>query len=508
MRADTPDGAESRTPESLGDVHLSGRDGVAMLDSLRTRLIVSHALPILLLLPLISFVLVYLLETRYFMVNLASEMEIEAVLIGDILEANSAVWGDQTIAAQRVRQLQEQLPHRLPARIMLLDGEGNILASSLAEDIERIGQPVESNVERRALAGDVAWDIQYSAGLGERVVDVAVPVTDTRGHVVGVVRLSHSVAQIAERLNPLRWFVLGTFAAGVAVAVALSFVLAGSLSSSILQLTRSVEMFSVDSPPQSLPVSGSREMRTLITGYNDMAQRLFDSEMARRQLLAGIVHEVGRPLGGINAAAQLLSRRERPEPELVHELATDIEAEAQDIVQQIDDLALLAQSDRGTLTLQREEIRLEELFSERCYRAVARIRKDGLEFEATFAPDLPPVYVDPSRVAQVLCNLLDNARKYTNPGGLVTVDARLEEDAEGAHTIAMRVADSGPGIPFEEQDKIFQYFYRIPQEDQVTEGMGIGLPLARQLAQVHGGTLEVESVPGQGATFVLRIPVQ
>jgi signal transduction histidine kinase len=320
------------------------------------------------------------------------------------------------------------------------------------------------------------------------------------------VRLSHSVAQIEERLNPLRWFVLGTFAAGVAVAVALSIVLAESLGSSIQRLAGAVDTFSVDAPPQELPVSGSREMQTLTAHYNDMAKRLYEYEASRRRLLAGIVHEVSRPLGGINAAAQLLSRRENPEPELVHELGGEIEAEVNEIMQQVDDLVLLAQSDRGTLQLQQQVVDLTDLFAERCGQAVARICKEGLQFDAHFAANLPPAYVDPSRIAQVLCNLLDNARKYTSPGGLVTFDARLEEDAGGAPAIAMRVSDSGPGIPLDEQEKIFQYFYRIPQQGRVTEGMGIGLPLARQLAEAHGGTLELESLPGQGATFVLRVP--
>lgn len=477
-----------------------------MLDSLRTRLVISHALPILLLLPLIGIVLIYLLETRYFMVNLANEMEVEAVLIGDILEAYPEVWSDETIAAQRVQQLQDQLPHRLPDRIMLFNGEGNVMASTLADDTDRIGSYIETDVERRALAGDVAWDIRYSSGMGERVVDVAVPATDAQGRVLGVVRLSHSVAQIEERLNPLRWFVLGTFAAGVAVAVALSIVLAESLGSSIQRLAGAVDTFSVDAPPQELPVSGSREMQTLTAHYNDMAKRLYEYEASRRRLLAGIVHEVSRPLGGINAAAQLLSRRENPEPELVHELGGEIEAEVNEIMQQVDDLVLLAQSDRGTLQLQQQVVDLTDLFAERCGQAVARICKEGLQFDAHFAANLPPAYVDPSRIAQVLCNLLDNARKYTSPGGLVTFDARLEEDAGGAPAIAMRVSDSGPGIPLDEQEKIFQYFYRIPQQGRVTEGMGIGLPLARQLAEAHGGTLELESLPGQGATFVLRVP--
>ena len=478
-----------------------------MLESLRTRFILSHALPILLLLPLLSFVLLYLLETRYLTANLANEMVVQAALIGEMLQSDPAVWQDEQTATQRVSALQQRLPKHLPTRIMLLDRDGNVLASNLAADAGQIGLPVNDTVEQRALAGETAWDLRYSAELGEQVVDVAVPVFGEQNRVLGVVRLSHSIAQIEERRVPLRWFVLGTFAVGVVVAVALSIVLAGSLSASLLRLTRAMARFSIDAPPEVLPITGSREMRTLVARYNEIAQQLYKVEMARRRLLAGVVHEVSRPLGGINAAAQLLRRREQPDPDLVHELAGEIEVQVQDIRLQMDDLTLLAQSERGEFQLHFQAVDVAELFAARCGRVVARIRAEGLAIETHFAPDLPPVYADPSRIAQVLCNLLDNARKYSDPGEPIQVAAALEPSAGGNAMLAIRVRDAGPGIAPEEQERIFQFFYRNPTQGRVRDGMGIGLGLGRQLALAHGGTLHVESVPGQGATFVLRLPV-
>ncbi len=476
-----------------------------MFSSLRTRIILSHVLPIILLLPLLSFVLLYLIETRYFMVNAANEMAVQAALIGEILRADTGVWNSEESAEQIVDYLHQQLPSQLPARIMLLDSRGTVMASSLPVDAEQVGQEVQQEVERRALSGETAWDLQYSFGLGERVIDVAVPVLDDQGELLGVVSVSQSINQMAERLRPLRWVVLVTFAIGLLISSALAIVLANSLGASLLRLTHAVYHFSVGSPPEILPESGSREMRVLTAHYNEMAQRLYDYEVDRRRLLAGVIHEVSRPLGGINTAAQLLSRRTHMDPELVQELGGEIELSVEDIRQQIDDLSLLAQSQRGNLELHLEPLDVHELIDERCAHTINRIRKGGLQLTIDVSDDLPPILADPVRIAQVLNNLLDNARKYSPKGGRIAVSAALKSDSSALQTVVIRVTDEGPGIAETEQEKIFQYFYRSPANTQASSGMGIGLALAQELIKAHGGRLEVISAAGHGATFVLYL---
>ncbi len=393
-----------------------------------------------------------------------------------------------------------------PLRIMLIDGEGRLLASSLAQDAGRAGQAIEADVVVRALAGQDAWEIRYSRMLGEEVVDVAVPVVQN-GKVVGAVRLSHSMDEIMERLRSLRWFVFGTFATGLIAAALLGWFLARSMTAPLMNLARAVGQFKLGEDPTLVHPAGSREMNLLIARYNEMAHHLHQSEVERQRLLAGIVHEVSRPLGAVNSAAQLLVRRENLDMELVRELAGEIEEHIYEVSRQVNDLALLAQSELGGIPLNRQVIRLTDVYDQNFRHMAARMQRGGITLESDLPPEMPPVCADAARVAQILDNLLDNARKYTPAGGTVSVTARVEKLPGQKAMAALSVRDTGPGILAEEHGRVFEYFYRSPQTRPVHVGMGIGLALSRESARAHGGTLTLESEPGRGSTFTLRLPL-
>jgi signal transduction histidine kinase len=128
----------------------------------------------------------------------------------------------------------------------------------------------------------------------------------------------------------------------------------------------------------------------------------------------------------------------------------------------------------------------------------------GLGWQASIPKDLSTLEIDPDRLAQVVGNLLSNAVKYTPSGGTVTVTAGTAVD-EG---VWIRVSDSGPGIDPEEQERIFEPFHRSQRGRRFPQGMGLGLTIARDLVVAHGGRLEVESEPGQGSHFTVRLPAK
>jgi signal transduction histidine kinase len=126
----------------------------------------------------------------------------------------------------------------------------------------------------------------------------------------------------------------------------------------------------------------------------------------------------------------------------------------------------------------------------------------GLDWQADVPPRLPVIEVDPDRLAQVVGNLLSNAIKYTPAGGQVVVTAGVE-----GQEFWLSVADNGPGIASEEQQRVFEAFYRSERDRRFPQGLGLGLTIARDLVLAHGGRLELASEPGQGSGFTLHLPL-
>jgi len=156
----------------------------------------------------------------------------------------------------------------------------------------------------------------------------------------------------------------------------------------------------------------------------------------------------------------------------------------------------------GGLEMKREPVVLSEWLPQVLVPWQAAAQEKRLHWAADIPEELPTIQVDPVRLAQVIGNLLSNAIKYTPAGREVRVEAGQENDV-----VIIRVSDEGPGIPLEEQEKIFAPFYRGEQRRRIKQGMGLGLTIARDLAVAHGGRIEVDSAPGAGSRFALYLPV-
>ena len=224
--------------------------------------------------------------------------------------------------------------------------------------------------------------------------------------------------------------------------------------------------------------------------------------MARRQLLANLVHELGRPLGALRSAIHALSKGAGDDPQLLDDLTTGMDEETARLQHVLEDLAHLHDQVLGTLEMNLKPIALSEWLPRMLVPWQEAALEKKLEWKAEIPTDLPTVQADPVRLAQIIGNLASNAVKYTPSGRSVSVSCR----GRGAW-VWMRVSDSGPGISPEEQEHIFEPFYRGDQGRRIKQGMGLGLSIARDLALAHGGRLEVESQPGGGSSFTVWIPV-
>jgi two-component system sensor histidine kinase BaeS len=469
------------------------------MNTLRTRLIVSHLLPTLITIPLMGLALVYVLETQVLLANVSRELTGQATLLAEMMaDQQGGIWNDSDQASVFVTRMSP----RLGARIMLLDSRGYLLASSSADDAQAVGQPLELPGLVNALSGQTEVRVNYRQVLYAEVADVLVPVVGADQQVMGVVRLTHQLAGIYERFLRLRYLILGVLVGGLLLGTGMGWVLALNLGRPIRQVTGVVSGLVRGEPPISLPERGPQEIRLLLRAVNTLVERLGSLEQARRQLLANLVHELGRPLGALHSAIQALLGGADQDAALRQELLVGMDEHLVLLRRLLDDLAHLHDQVLGGLELDRRSVALSDWLSQVLPPWRQAARDKGLSWETVIPADLPTMQLDSDRLAQALSNLLSNAIKYTPAGGSVSIGAGVEDNA-----VWIQVGDTGPGIEPEEQALIFNAYYRGCASGRFPQGMGLGLTIARDLVVAHGGRLEVDSTPGQGSRFTIWLPL-
>ena len=231
---------------------------------------------------------------------------------------------------------------------------------------------------------------------------------------------------------------------------------------------------------------------------------------ARARFIRGITHDLKNPLGAADGYAQLLESGVGGEitagqREWVERLRRSI----RQALAIIDDVLLLSRAETGRLEAEIRGVNLAELVREAVEDHQAAAHAAGIDLRARPAPaDFPPVPTDPRRVRQILGNLLSNAIKYTPPGGLVRVSLASDPASPrlgGVPAVGIAVADTGPGIPAEAQEHIFEEFTRV--HTGRARGAGLGLAISQRLARLLGGIISVDSVVGEGSTFTLWLPL-
>ncbi len=469
-----------------------------MAKTLRSRLILSHVLPLLVIIPLMGIALVYVLETRVLLPELARELAGDASLVAELARDQPNLW-DNPIQAQ---PFVTRVGQNLRARVMLLDPSGHLLASTDPADAERVGQSLEHPGLANALTGKISLYTEYSQRQHVEIVDVWTPVVGPDQQIIGVIRLSHRLPSVYEQFLRLRYLITGVLALGLLLGTAVGWVLALNLARPLKQATQAIYLLTSGQQLTLLPEEGPEETRLLLGAFNTLVERLRTLEETRSQLLANLVHELGRPLGAIRSAIQALLGGADAETTLRRELLTGMEEEVGHLQRLLDDLARFRDQLVGTLELKRQPIALSEWLPHMLVPWRAAAQGKGLHWQVTIPATLPTMEVDPDRLAQALGNLVSNAIKYTQAKGTISVSAGVEGEE-----LWIRVSDTGPGIPPEEQGRIFESFYRGGRGRRFPQGMGLGLTIARDLVIAHGGRVEVESTPGLGSHFTIWLPL-
>ncbi len=246
------------------------------------------------------------------------------------------------------------------------------------------------------------------------------------------------------------------------------------------------------------------ERRALLIELSN--QELNRMAKVKMQLLSEVTHELRSPLINIEKVSQLLLEDNAAVDAQHRDFLRMINENASRMMRLVNEFLDMSKLEAGALVLRRESVEVGPLVNEAA-AAVARWRQSkGLALKLNITPGLPRVLADRDRIVQIIINLMSNAIKFTPEGGTITVEARLSDfSAVSAGAVEIRVTDTGIGIAPEKQKDIFEKYTTLDPAG-VLPGTGLGLPIARQLVELHKGTLSVKSSPGQGSTFSFTIP--
>jgi signal transduction histidine kinase len=370
-----------------------------------------------------------------------------------------------------------------PAADLSLVTEQATSTGAAVEILDKVGRPIKTSAGFTSASGP----------------QVSQPIT-VRGQRVGtaVVRITGSGLGAADRGLKTALLRAIAGAAGLAALLALltGLAVARRITRPVIRLiavTRA--MAAGDRTARVGEIHAAVELRELAAAFDQMAGTLDRQEQIRRDLVADVAHELRTPIAILQAGHEaLLDGVAEPTPAELGSLRDEVLR----LARMVGDLQTLAAADAASLNLTRSQADLAELAAAAADSLARRFEAAGITLDRELAAS--PVLADPHWLHQVITNLLTNALKFTPAGGQVTITTATE----GADAV-LRVTDTGVGISAGDLPRIFDRFFRGQQAAQIS-GSGIGLAVAAELAQAHGGRLAATSEVGHGTQVTLSLP--
>lgn len=358
--------------------------------------------------------------------------------------------------------------------------------------------PVAESAVETALAGKT---VTRSVGAGDEAFRALLVPIRRDGRVVGALEVASSAGDVSGTLRTLLLILGISYPVTLLIASVGGVFLAGRALAPIDRLTQMARRISAEDLGKRLDMQlPDDEVGRLARTFDEMIGRLDEAFRRQRQFTADASHELRTPLTAMRGQIEVALSKARDAAAYRQVLQT-VNEDVERMIRLVGSLLTLARADAGQVPLAREPINVPDLIA----GAVEQVRSLAQERSIALTSEAGPVVAvraDEDLMLQLLLNLLDNAIKYTQTGGEVTTGWRL-----AGQQVEFWVRDTGPGITGEDLPHLFDRFYRVDKARSRAEGgAGLGLAISRWIAEAHGGTISVQSMPGQGTTFSVRLP--
>ena len=393
-----------------------------------------------------------------------------------------------------VRDYIEDFQDKNNMEIMALDQNGRVFITSTGFEPDQDQKMPDYEAALRSSSGAGKWVGHLDTG--EKAMAITRVVRDENGGLVGSVRYLVSMERADQQISVV---ILILVAAGLFIMLLLTLSGAYFIRSIVVpvrQLSQSARQIAQGDFGVRIEKAKDDEIGQLVDAINDMAGELGAAEQLKNDFISSVSHELRTPLTAIKGWAETL--QEGAGPETTAKGMNVIIRESERLSGLVEELLDFSRLQNGRLRLIVSRLDILSELDEAVYMFTDRARTEHklLHYEETTA--LPPVYGDVDRLRQVFVNIIDNALKYTSPGGTITVSSR-----EDSGWVRVSIRDTGCGIPAEHLPNVKKKFYKA---NQLVRGSGIGLAVADEIARLHGGSLDIQSQEGVGTTVTFSLP--
>jgi len=458
---------------------------------------------------ILTFIAVFVLNffvgvmlQKNFQQKFSQRLRSNALLLGNILE--------EVLLQRRPDQLQQhaqELSKELGLQITILDDTGQLLASSTTAPAAN-NRYAEQPEIRDALKYGFGQSTQLDEQTGRILKHVAVKV-ERSGRPLGVVRLSVPLAELQLEVQLIYRVVLLGAAAAIVLGVIAAYFLSRRISSPIRQMQRTAERIARGDLSQRISIKSQDELGELAKALNTMAdelqqkmQHLERMNRIRTDFVANVSHELKTPLTLIKGYVETLEDRALEDPVKVRRFVRIIREHADRLGNIVEDLLTLSELEQSHGRIQKQPFDLKKLIEDVILGFGHAIEDKHHRLEIIAQGDNFEISADRDKIEQLFVNLIDNAIKYTNEHGQITIrlDGRAEE-------ICVSVQDNGIGIPRKDLDRVFERFYRVDKaRSRRLGGTGLGLGIAKHIVLAHHGDIRLESQLGRGTTVHVTLP--
>ncbi|MBR3044381.1 MAG: HAMP domain-containing histidine kinase [Oscillospiraceae bacterium] len=469
--------------------------------SITRRWITNNLAVIVLILLVIELALIYAVQNYFY--NSARQYLVSKInAVNGVLTRYAADSGTNLNA--EIRSTLESFSDKDKMELMAIDYDGMIVltSSGFSPDYAIRMPDYDDAMQKQETYG-------YSTSRtenGERIMAVSFPITNISEE-YSAIRVVTSLETID---NTIAAFVLGVTIVAIAVLLLLGLsdlYFVGSILRPIREINSNTEKFALGDFSARINQESEDEIGELCAGINHMADELSAAEAMKNEFISSVSHELRTPLTAIKGWAETLTdmagdENAEADPVMMQKGLHIIVGETERLSEMVEELLDFSRMQSGHFSLQMDTMDVLAELGDAVLIYMERAKKDRIRVIYEEPEMLPFVYGDKNRIRQVFINIIDNAIKYSDAGGLVQITAEATEDNSAVRII---VQDHGCGIKQSDLGKVKTKFYK---PNHTRRGSGIGLAVADELVTLHNGTLDIESEEGVGTTVTITLPAK